>query len=97
MILKIYKNKSGFINNHHIGYHYFLKINNNDNKGILGTTLKSVISKYKDTKNYMTLEDIAELYLEENTVQLYLELIDCKEYNTFDELEFDYLEELIWF
>ena len=95
MILKIYKNKSGFINNNHIGNHYFLKNNDYDNKGIFDVSLKSVVSKYKDTKNYMTLEDIAELYLEENTVQLYLELINCKEYNTLDELEFDYLEELI--
>ena len=88
MILKIYKNKSGFINNNHIGNHYFLKNNDYDNKGIFDVSLKSVVSKYKDTKNYMILE---------NTVQLYLELINCKEYNTLDELEFDYLEELIWF
>lgn len=86
MILKIYKNKSGFINNNHIGIHYFLKNNDYDNKGIFDVSLKSVVSKYKDTKNYMILE---------NTVQLYLELINCKEYNTLDELEFDYLEELI--
>ncbi len=88
MILKIYKNKSGFINSNHIGNHYFLKNTDNDNKGIFDVSLKSVVSKYKDTKNYMILE---------NTVQLYLELINCKEYNTLDELEFDYLEELIWF
>ena len=86
MILKIYKNKSTFINNN--GNHYFLKNNDYDNKGIFDVSLKSVVSKYKDTKNYMILE---------NTVQLYLELINCKEYNTLDELEFDYLEELIWF
>ena len=86
MILKIYKNKNGFISNHHIGNHYFLKNNDNDDKGIFSTSLKSVVSKYKDPKNYMILE---------NTVQLYLELINCKEYNTLEELEFDYLEELI--
>ena len=88
MILKIYKNKSTFISNHNIDNYYFLKNTDNDNKGILGTTLKSVISEYKDTKNYMILE---------NTVKIYLELINCKEYNTLDELEFDYLDELIWF
>ena len=81
MILKIYKNKSGFISNH-----YFLKNTDNDNKGILGTTLKSVISEYKDTKNYMVLETI---------VELNFKLINCKEYNSIEELEFDYLEELI--
>ena len=85
MILKIYKNKSTFINGY-IGNYYFLKNNDNDSRGIHGTTLKSVISKYKDTKNYTILE---------NTVQLNFELINCKEYNTLDELEFDYLEELI--
>ena len=86
MILKIYKNKSGFINNNYIGNYYFLKNNDNDKRGIFGRTLKSVIREYKDTKNYMILE---------NTVELYLELINCKEYNSIKELEFDYLEELI--
>ncbi len=81
MILKIYKDKSGFISNH-----YFLKNTDNDNKGIFDTSLKRVISRYKEHKNYM---------ISENTVEIYLELINCKEYNTFDELEFDYLEELI--
>lgn len=86
MILKIYKNKRGFISNKHIGYYYFLKNTDNDKKGIFGRTLKSVIREYKDTKNYRTLEFI---------VGLNFELINYKEYNTFDELEFDYLEELI--
>ena len=86
MILKIYKNKSTFISNHHIDYSYFLKNTDNDNKGIFGSSLKRVISEYKDTKNYMILE---------NTVEIYFELINCKEYNTLSELEFDYLEELI--
>ena len=86
MILKIYKNKSGFISNNHIGNHYFLKNNDYDDNGIFGTSLKRVISRYKEYKNYM---------ISENTVQLYLELINCKEYNTLEELEFDYLEELI--
>ena len=86
MILKIYKNKSTFIGNHNIDNYYFLKNNDNDKKGIFGRTLKSVIREYKDTKNYRTLEFI---------VGLNFELINYKEYNTFDELEFDYLEVLI--
>ena len=87
MILKIYKNKSTFIGDHHIGNYYFLKNNDNDSKGVHGTTLKSVISKYKGQINFNAAEN--------SFVEIYFELINCKEYNTFDELEFDYLEELI--
>ena len=86
MILKIYKNKNTFKSNN--DNYYFLKNTDNDKNGIFGTSLKRVISRYKEHKNYM---------ISENTVEIYLELINCKEYNTLDELEFDYLEELIWF
>ena len=47
------------------------------------TTLKSLISKYKDAKCYIFQKDINYDYI-------------IKEYNSIKELEFDYLQELIW-
>ena len=47
------------------------------------TTLKSLISKYKDGKSSIFGKDINYDFI-------------IKEYNSIKELEFDYIEELIW-
>ena len=47
-------------------------------------SIKSLISKYKDEKSSIFGKDISYDFI-------------IKEYNSIKELEFDYIEELIWF
>ena len=54
-----------------------------------GFSIEDLIGNFKKTKNHYT-PTFEKTFLE------YAELLSEKEYNSIDELEYDYLQELIW-